>query len=137
MEIASRTRHALISSGQDFIAESVFSHESKLDLITEARDSGFTVVTHVLLVPEELSVRRVAARVRAGGHRVPEEKIRTRYQRLWGNVVGAILRSHSAFVWDNSPHGSPILVAQFANGVVSGRPRWPEWTPPILVERWP
>jgi predicted ABC-type ATPase len=137
MAIAVETRSALIARGDSFIAESVFSHESKLDLIREARDAGYTVAMHVLLVPEEMAVLRVARRVRFGGHDVPEEKIRARYQRLWPLVSDGITFAHSATVWDNSLHEGPVMVANFANGVVFGRPSWPLWTPSVFVEKWP
>ena len=58
------------------LAETVFSHPSKLDLLDEAHARGYTVVVHALLIPEELAVERVARRVSAGGHRVPQDKIR-------------------------------------------------------------
>src|SRR6516225_7729902 len=100
--VAADTRAKLIELGRSFIAETVFSHPSKLDLIRIARGGGFTVVLHVLLVPEDLAVERVKHRVRAGGHDVPETKIRERYQRLWALVADAIALSDSASVYDNS-----------------------------------
>lgn len=60
----------------------VFSHPSKLELIDEARTHEYTVVLHVVMIPEELAVQRVRYRVRAGGHDVPEDKIRQRYRRI-------------------------------------------------------
>lgn len=68
--------------GKSFIAETVFSHPSKLELVDEARMHEYTVVLHVVMIPEKLAVQRVRYRVRAGGHDVPEDKIRQRYQRL-------------------------------------------------------
>ncbi|HSU34167.1 MAG TPA: AAA family ATPase, partial [Propionibacteriaceae bacterium] len=82
-EVAAATRVALIDAGLSFIAETVFSHRSKLELIDTAHAAGYFVFLHVLLVPVELTVERVAHRVAAGGHPVPEVKIRQRYQRLW------------------------------------------------------
>ncbi len=43
-------------ASQPFIAETVFSHPSKLDLIDHAYAAGFTVFLHVMLVPEDLAV---------------------------------------------------------------------------------
>ena len=82
-QVAAATRVALIASRRPFVAETVFSHPSKLDLVNHARSEGFTVALHVLLVPEDLTVERVRRRVAAGGHSVPEQKIRERYHRLW------------------------------------------------------
>jgi predicted ABC-type ATPase len=42
--IAAETRAKLIELGRPFIAETVFSHPSKLDLIDTAHTAGYTVV---------------------------------------------------------------------------------------------
>ncbi len=60
----------------------MFSHPSKLDLITEAKGLGYRVMTfHISVAHADLSVARVTERVKEGGHPVPEEKIRNRYDR--------------------------------------------------------
>lgn len=129
--IAARTRATLISMGRPFIAETVFSHPSKLELIDAAHDHGFRVILHVVMVPEDLAVQRVARRVTSGGHSVPEEKIRARYQRVWPLVVAAINRSEQAYVYDNSA-GSLRLAARFVSGAEIGDSRWPEWSPVVF-----
>jgi len=136
-EIAHLTRERLIELGRPFVAETVFSHPSKHDLIRRATQAGYFVALHVILVPEELSVARVAYRVAAGGHDVPSDKVRARFGRLWGNVVPAVGLVDSAGFWDNASHDGPRLVALFSDGVVVGRPDWPAWAPAELVTRWP
>lgn len=133
--IAKHTRARLIDVGAPLIAETVFSHPSKLELIDTARAAGYTVALQVLLVPEDLAVARVAHRVAAGGHDVPEEKIRTRYRRLWPLVADAVARSDTARVWDNSRPDGPDEVALFAGGVPIGPCRWPTWVPAALPDR--
>ena len=135
--VAADTRARLIELGESFIAETVFSHPSKLELIDTAHAAGYIVVSHVLLIPEELAVRRVRYRVNAGGHDVPENKIRERYQRLWALVTAAIARSDSATVYDNTATKGPRIVAQTSNGHIIGAPTWPAWTPQELSSRWP
>jgi predicted ABC-type ATPase len=135
--LAADTRSALIELGRPLIAETVFSHPSKLDLLRTAHAAGFTVVIHVVLVPEELCVERVKRRVLAGGHDVPEDKIRQRYRRLWPLVATAITRSDIATVYDNSRLGGPRIVAQMSAGAIVGAPAWPAWTPAPLTARWP
>jgi predicted ABC-type ATPase len=76
--IAAATRAKLIQTGLSFIAETVFSHPSKLDLLRSAHDAGYHVALHVVMIPEDLAVERVKRRVRHGGHDVPEDKIRER-----------------------------------------------------------
>jgi len=135
--IAAATRDALIEQGRSFIAETVFSHPSKLELIDAARHAGYVVVLHVVLIPEELAVHRVRYRVAAGGHDVPEEKIRQRYRRLWPLVASAIIRVDTATVYDNSTDRGPQIVAQMSGGLSVAAPQWPTWTPDPLSSRWP
>ena len=135
--VAADTRARLIELGQSFIAETVFSHPSKLELIDTAHAADYTVVLHVLFIPEELAVRRVRHRVSAGGHDVPEHKIRERYQRLWALVVTAITRSDSATVYDSSALKGPRIVAQMSSGQLIGSQAWPAWIPPEVSSQWP
>lgn len=135
--VAAQTRETLIGLGRSFIAETVFSHPSKLELIDTAHAAGYTVVLHVLLIPEELAVSRVAHRVRAGGHSVPQNKIRERYHRLWALLAQAIARCDQATVYDNSGIKGPRIVAQMNDGFLVGAADWPAWTPQELQSRWP
>ena len=135
--IAADTRATLIELGRSFIAETVFSHPSKLALVGTARRAGFTVVLHVLLIPEDLAVERVRHRVQAGGHDVPETKIRERHRRLWPLVADAMALSDTATVYDNSRLRGPRIVAQLSGGDMVGTADWPPWTPAILPSHWP
>jgi predicted ABC-type ATPase len=135
--VAAETRAKLIDLGHSFIAETVFSHPSKLELVTAAHAAEYTVALHVLMVPEELSVERVRHRVQAGGHTVPEDKIRERHRRLWPLVAAAIDRCDSATVYDNTRLRGPRIVAQMSGGSIVGAPQWPAWAPPVLTSRWP
>ncbi len=131
--VAERTRGALLARREAFIAETVFSHSSKLGLVDAANAVGYQTALHVMLVPEEVSVQRVAHRVGAGGHAVPEQKVRERYARLWPLVAQAVVRCDSATVWDNSRWDGPQQVALFIGGAVVGACAWPTWTPPALA----
>lgn len=135
--IAAETRAKLIELGESFIAETVFSHPSKLDLIAAAQATGYTVVLHVVLVPEELAVQRVRHRVRAGGHQVPEDKIRQRYQRLWDLVAIAAAHADTTTCYDNSARRGPRIVARLHAGFALGTPTWPAWAPAALRHKWP
>lgn len=135
--LAAATREALIVSGESFIAETVFSHPSKVELTHAARAAGYTVVLHVLCVPVELSVARVARRVAAGGHSVPEEKIRARHARLWPLVVEAARGCDATVLYDNSAARGPRILARLAEGDPIGAVTWPDWIDPRLSAAWP
>lgn len=135
--IADQTRKLLIARNRQFIAETVFSHPSKLQLLETATEAGYRVVVHILLIEEGTAIERVRQRVGDGGHSVPEIKIRARYRRLWPLVVTAAATAHAADFWDNGSLVGPTLVAELVDGELTGAPRWPNWTPPAIIERWP
>lgn len=131
-EIATRARAALIDARIDFCTETVFSHESKVDLVTTAAAAGYDVVLHVVMIPLLLSGPRVAARVAHGGHDVPVDKLESRYRRLWPNIVIAAPHCHRVVFYDNAADEGPIEVAAFRYGVADHPPRWPSWAPDPL-----
>lgn len=131
--IAEAQRRARIAERSSFISETVFSHPSKIQLVADAMDAGYLVHLHVVIVPVELSVQRVVERVRRGGHAVPEQKIRDRYERLWDHISEAIQIADVTEVLDNSRASAPFrLCASFEQGAIIGSPSWPRWTPTAL-----
>ena len=132
-QAAAGQRLQMIAAGESFIAETVFSHPSKLEVIQQAQTVGFSVDLHVVLVPEDLCVARVADRVRRGGHRLPEEMVRQGYRRLWTLVAQGRTMAERTQIYDNSRAASPLrLIARYENGEPVGEVRWPPWTPAEL-----
>ena len=132
--IAARARQALIDARLDFCTETVFSHASKVELVTTATAAGYDVVLHVVMIPPELSSRRVASRVAAGGHDVPTGKLVSRYQRLWPLVAVAARHCYRTLFWNNAADNGPFEVASYRYGTADYPPRWPAWTPQPLLE---
>lgn len=130
---AADERASLMAARTSFITETVFSHPSKLELVDEAIALGYLVHLHVILVPVEVSVNRVAERVRDGGHGVPEQKIRDRYDRLWDLVAKARTVADRTEFFDNSSASRPFRrVTAYEHGLPLGAPSWPAWTPAAL-----
>lgn len=131
--LAADDRAQRIAARESFATETVFSHESKVTLLREAEQAGYRVVLHIVLIPEELAVARVMDRVANGGHDVPEDKVRTRFDRLWRHLRDGIAVVDEAYVYDNTKAAEPFRrVASFINGQVVGSPQWPAWTPEDL-----
>ncbi|MBA4284389.1 MAG: ATPase [Xanthomonadaceae bacterium] len=125
-KLAEQRRDELIAQRRSFIAETVFSHPSKLDLIREARHAGYLVTVHAIVVPLELSIRRVEARVRHGGHDVPVHKQRERFDRLWPLIAEALRLADEGFAYDNCSAKEPYrIAAHFENGKLIGSAQWP------------
>lgn len=78
----------LLASGRDFSFESTLSSRSPAGFLKCCREAGYTVsLLFVWLNTPELALERVENRVRAGGHRVPEDDVRRRYERARQNFL--------------------------------------------------
>jgi predicted ABC-type ATPase len=73
---------------------------------------------------------------REGGHPVPEEKIRIRYDRSGPLIRQAILASDIGHVFDNSqPNQPPMRALSFTNGALSfALPQLPNWVPDLYSD---
>ena len=71
----------LLKKQQDFGIETTLATRTLLKTIRMAQEAGYTVtLLYFWLNSPDLAVERVAARVGAGGHDIPEETIRRRYR---------------------------------------------------------
>lgn len=128
--LAAQTRDAAIAERKSFVAETVFSHSSKLDLIRRAKSAGYLVILQVVMIPEELAVARVHLRADQGGHSVPVEKVRGRYRRLRKHLKQAIPLADETFIYDNTRARHPFrIVAHYLADNPAGTPDWPRWSP--------
>lgn len=132
-QVAESLRRDRFAERASFISETVFSHQSKIQLVSDAVDFGYLVHLHVVMVPVELAVQRVLDRVGRGGHTVPEHKIRERYDRLWSNIAAAVQIADIAEVFDNASARVPFrLCATYRHGSLVGTPEWPAWAPAVF-----
>ncbi|WMJ72217.1 zeta toxin family protein [Cytophagaceae bacterium ABcell3] len=70
----------------DFAFETTLSTRSYVNTVKRAKESGYEVtLLYFWLNSQELAIERVKERVREGGHNIPEQVIRRRYNK--GNVV--------------------------------------------------
>ncbi len=107
-------RVSLIEERVSFTFETVMSDTSKIELLQRAKAAGYRVyVYYVATADADINVTRVAYRASIGGHDVPADKIRSRYNRSLENLSEAILLSNRAYIFDNSQDGEPSF-AQLA-----------------------
>lgn len=104
---------ALAAEGTSFAFETTLAARSYARYVKTWRDQGYIVrLAYVWVRSPDLSVARVAQRVRTGGHHVPEAIIRQRYERSVRNFF-SLYRPlvHEWQVYDNSESDTPELVA--------------------------
>ena len=126
----------LLLNKKDFIftIETVMSHESKLDFMRAARERGYRIYLYYISTSSpEINVGRVATRVLSGGHNVPEDKIKSRYERSLRNLHEAILLSDRAYIFDNS-ESSHKWIAEYDGA--TGELRYKEDEIPQWVEQY-
>jgi predicted ABC-type ATPase len=93
----------MIRLGQSFAFETTCSGKSYIRLLKECQRSGWRVSLIYLWIPSpEYSMARVARRVSQGGHNIPEEVIRRRYQAgLWNMRHLYLPLADDATIYDN------------------------------------
>jgi len=70
-----------IGEGRDFGMETTLSGRTYRNFFRTARERGYSIHLDFLILPSvEHSIRRVADRVEAGGHNVPDQDLRRRFR---------------------------------------------------------
>lgn len=128
-QLAEERRRQLMAERKPLVTESTFSHPSKVDLVRDAKAAGYVVhLYHVNIRSAELAVMRVSSRVSRGGHDVPVDKTRDRYERNPPLIREAALLADKAFVIDNSkfnaPHRLTIELRHGQTHAVDNPPPW-------------
>lgn len=134
-EHARRICHDYLEQGIPFCFETVFSHESKIELIKKAKDLFFEVIlVYIHLSDPYLNVARVYQRVQDGGHAVPEDKILNRIPRAMKHIQIALKIVDEARLLDNSDSKSPFKqIANIKKGkIVNKVGQLPNWAQQIL-----
>jgi len=109
-EAADRVRRDLVTTGESFVFETVFSDpcRDKITFLRDAEARGYLVVLCFIgLEGAALSDERVAMRVMRGGHDVPTEKLEARFPRCLQNLEHAMRELAVVRVFDNSVLGQP------------------------------
>lgn len=102
-EIAQSQREKCIEKKQDFCFETVLSTDRNLRLLKRAKDEGFFIRCYYILTADpQINIARVASRVSAGGHGVPEDKIISRYDKALDLVRRLIPICDVCHIYDNS-----------------------------------
>ena len=69
----------LLERGEDFALETTLATRSLMKIIQAARQRGYSItLLYFWLNTPELAIRRVKARVEAGGHNIPDDVVRRR-----------------------------------------------------------
>jgi len=100
------------SARQSFALETNLANRSLAQRILRWQELGFRVSVYYLWIPSpDLAVARVALRVQAGGHHIPEATIRRRYFRGLHNFFEVYAPIADRWrLYNNSGVAGPVLV---------------------------
>ena len=98
----------LRSLGADFAFETTLAARSFAPFLRDCKQRGYQVtLLYFWLQDPELAIQRVALRVASGGHSIPEETIRRRYDRGRRNLIELYLPLADQWaIFDNSTQPS-------------------------------
>ena len=102
-----------VRGGESFAFETTLSGRGYARMIPKWREQGYWVKLYFLRLPDpEVSIARVRHRVIRGGHNIPEDVIRQRFQRGWANFNSAYRDLVDEWaVYDNSGD-RPVLLEE-------------------------
>lgn len=137
-----RLRRAITQS-ENFAIETTLGGRTIPALIARACTSHAVTIWFTGLDSPEHHAARVAARVAAGGHDIPLQKIRTRWDSARTNLIALLPRLHKLFVYDNSTESDlieradPLLLLHVQDGRIVGPAHrqlahTPDWAKPIV-----
>lgn len=133
---ATRLRYEYLQKGVNFVFETVFSSQEKLDFLKKAHNEGFFIrFFYVCTESPEINVLRVAQRYLNGGHEVPMSKIFSRYYKSLTLASQAIQFVDRAYVYDNSRDNElPRLLYRTLNGKIHKRytKDIPDWADSLI-----
>jgi predicted ABC-type ATPase len=144
-EAGRRGLERAIARREDFVFETTLGGRTITRLLGQAIDAGLEVaVRYVGLDSPERHIARVRARVAAGGHDIPESRIRDRYEESRRNLIALLPMLSSLVVYDNSVERDPgrdevpelTVLLRMENGRVlhvAPRERIPAWARPIIA----
>lgn len=105
--LADYIRKVLLKNNLKFSFETVFSHPSKIEIIKQAKASGYKVYLYFISTEDpEINIYRVKdVRVKQKGHDVEEKRIRSRYYRSMDLMFEASKLCYHVYFFDNSKEG--------------------------------
>ena len=143
-ELGRRGLERALAQGLNFAFESTLGARTIPQMLIDGARQGAQIhVWYAGLASPELNIQRVKARAAAGGHDIPEAKIRERYESSRANLIRLLPHLASLRLYDNSAEGDPkagkqprplLLLHMEAGRIVShiALAKVPQWAKPIL-----
>lgn len=111
-----------------FSMESTLSGNSILQRIKKAKEKGFFIrLNYVGVDSVSINIKRVKARVKAGGHFIDEATIRNRYDISLQNLTKILPLCDEVFIYDNSGEQPNLVFHISENELTQWVDELPKW----------
>lgn len=135
-EFATKQRYECLEKKRNFVFETVFSSDEKVDFVRKAKEAGFFIRFFFVCTDDPtINVLRVARRYIDGGHEVPIPKIISRYYKSIKNAKQILSVVDRAYIYDNSQENQvPSLLYRLVDGKVYRRyvDSIPDWASALV-----
>ena len=102
-QLAEKMREDCVAQNKSFTFETVLSTDRNLKLLQKAKEKGFFIrCIYVLTRNPDINVSRIESRAANGGHSVPEDKIRSRYEKAIKLIPELVKVCDVLHIYDNS-----------------------------------
>jgi len=106
-----------IKAGHDFAIETTLSGRSYVRLLKDLKKKGYRIdLFYLWLRKPDLALKRIAERVRAGGHDVPPEVVKRRFVRSVSNFFQLYRRLLDSWMLFDNSEDFPRLIADQESG---------------------
>ncbi len=112
-----RAIEGALKKGESFSFETTFSGKLWRSYLVKARKDGYRIVIYFVFVQSiELSLKRIRARVKMGGHDVPAKIVRRRFKRTFDNFIHLYMPlADEWYIVDNTNTKRTSVIAQSVN----------------------
>lgn len=126
---AIRLARGYLANNESFAVETTLAGNTYLKMIERAKQQGYEVsLLFIGINNVNTNIERVADRVATGGHNVPEEDIRRRYERSMANLPLAIQLADDSTIFDNSTSSGHQAKLTIENAKITQQvENLPEW----------
>ena len=102
-QTAEKMREKAVKNKKSFTFETVLSTERNLNLLKRAKEQGYFIrCIYVLTSDVNVNIMRVRSRETLGGHGVPEDKIRSRYEKAFILIGELVEICDVVHIYDNT-----------------------------------
>ncbi|MBN3895565.1 MAG: zeta toxin family protein [Nostoc sp. NOS(2021)] len=102
----------LVNAEADFAFETTLAARNFARFLRKCQNKGYIInLIYFWLQSPELAIARVRRRVESGGHNIPEDTIRRRYERGRSNLINLYLPVCDTWIIYDNSGSEPVLVA--------------------------